>query len=312
MEMVVQGVSTRKVWAITEQLCGTQFSRSTVSQLCTELDVRVAAWNERDLSEKEFPFLILDALGIKVRRDGAVRSTSVLTAIGINEEGQREILGIRLGDNETEASWEEMLRWLKSRVLKGVQHVTSDHHLGLKQAVARQFQGVVWCRCQVHLVRNVLGLTPRHLRALMAHRLRRILRAETEKEARESFQSLCEKLEGRAQRALGVLEEGLEDALAVLSLPEKYRRRLRTTNMVERLHEEIRRRERVIRIFPNEASAIRLIGALPAEQHETWSTGRRYFDMEDYFEWKQSQADDSVQQPGGGLIYSTFRLDPPS
>ena len=155
---------------------------------------------------------------------------------------------------------------------------------------------MIWQRCQVHLQRNVLGRTPRHLRAQMAAGLRRIFQAEDQAAAHMAFAGLATALAGKADRALTLLEDGLEDALAVLVLPEPYRVRLRTTNGMERLNEEIRRRERVIRIFPNEASALRLIGALLAEQHEVWSTGKRYFDMTEYFEWKTIQTQEVSQE----------------
>ena len=295
MEMGLQGVSTRKVTAITEALCGTRFSRSTVSQLCTALDARVRAWNERPLGGQAYPVVLVDALVVKVRRDDAVRATSALIVSGVNEEGMRELLGLWLGDSESEGTWTDMFAGLKRRGLRGVEVLVSDDHAGLVKAVQRHFQGVIWQRCQVHLQRNVLGRTPRHLRGHMATGLRRIFQAADRLAARAAFATRAAGLEGKAERALAILEEGLEDALAVLSLPEKYRVRLRTTNGMERLNEEIRRRERVIRIFPNEASALRLIGALLAEQHEVWSTGKRYFDMAEYYEWKATHSQEVIQ-----------------
>jgi transposase-like protein len=296
MEMVLNGVSTRKVATITEELCGTRFSRSTVSQLCTALDARVQAWNERSLDARAYPFVIVDALVVKVRRDNAVRATSALIVSGVNAQGRREILGLSLGDSESEGTWTDMFAWLKRRGLHGVEVLVSDDHAGLVKAAQRAFQGVIWQRCQVHFQRNVLGRTPRHRRAQMAAGLRRIFQAEDLATARTAFAVLATALAGKADRALTILEEGLEDALAVLVLPEPYRVRLRTTNGMERLNEEIRRRERVIRIFPNEASALRLIGALLAEHHEVWSTGKRYFDMTEYFEWKTIQTQEVSQE----------------
>jgi putative transposase len=296
MEMVLNGVSTRKVATITEELCGTRFSRSTVSQLCTALDARVQVWNERSLDAQAYPFVIVDALVVKVRRDNAVRATSALIVSGVNAQGRREILGLSLGDSESEGTWTDMFAWLKRRGLHGVEVLVSDDHAGLVKAAQRAFQGVMWQRCQVHLQRNVLGRTPRHLRAQMAAGLRRIFQAEARAAARTAFAVLATALAGKADRALTILEEGLEDALAVLVLPEPYRVRLRTTNGMERLNEEIRRRERVIRIFPNEASALRLIGALFAEHHEVWSTGKRYFDMTEYCEWKTIQTQEVSQE----------------
>jgi len=308
MEMVnvdlmrsTRGVSTRKVTKITEELCGTAFSKSTVSRLCEELDVRVRAWNERPLKERRYPFLVVDAMQIKVRRDEAVRRASALIAVGINEEGYREVLGLDIGDSESTrrnfcaGTWERLFKRLKARGLRGVELITSDSHGGLVKALRRQFQGAAWQRCQTHLMRNVLGQTPRHLKAEMTAWLRRIFRSESQAEARQAFGELARELDGKAGKALQTLETGLEDAIAVLALPAKYRRRLRTTNMVERLIEEIRRRERVIRIFPNSASAHRLIGALLQEQHEQWLTGRKYFDMTEYVDWRQAR-----RAPSGG------------
>jgi len=287
MEMVVNGVSTRKVTAITEELCGASFSKSTVSQLCMELDLRVETWNERSLSDTRYPLVIVDALVIKVRKDKAVRPISALTAIGISDSGHREILGLSLGDSENEASWNRMFSWLKQRGLRDVFLIVSDAHQGLRNAADRHLQGVIWQRCQVHFRRNILGLTPKNHRAQMAGLLEKVLKAEEHEEAWKAFAVLAEQMGGKADKAIDDLENGLEDALAVLMLPEKYRKRLRTTNMAERLNEEIRRRERVIRIFPNEDSALRLIGALLAEQHETWSTGRRYLGMTEFLEWEE-------------------------
>ena len=290
MEMYLNGVSTRKVTSITEELCGASFSKSTVSQLCTELEARVGAWNDRPLHDKRYPFLVMDAVVIKVRRDEAVRSTSALIVIGISEEGTREILGIRLGESETEETWEDIFCWLKGRGLQGVDYVISDSHVGLVKALRRNFQGTCWQRCQVHFMRNVLGLTPKAQKDEMSLWLKRILHADSQAVARQNFEQLCEAMEGkRVEKALNTLEDGLEDAISVLRLPEKYRRRLRTTNMAERLNEEIRRRERVIRIFPNEDAALRLVGALLAEQHEVWSTGRRYLNMDEYLEWREAR-----------------------
>ena len=214
----------------------------------------------------------------------------------MNAQGRREILGLSLGDSESEGTWTDMFAWLKRRGLHGVEVLVSDDHAGLVKAAQRAFQGVIWQRCQVHFQRNVLGRTPRHLRAQMAAGLRRIFQAEDLATARTAFAGLATALAGKADRALTILEEGLEDALAVLVLPEPYRVRLRTTNGMERLNEEIRRRERVIRIFPHEASALRLIGALLAEQHEVWSTGKRYFDMPEYCEWKTRQTQEVSQE----------------
>jgi putative transposase len=287
LEMVVNGVSTRKVTQITEELCGTSFSKSTVSALCAQLDPVVLAWNERPLGEPAFPFVLVDALVLKVRDGERVRALAGLLAIGINAAGYREILGLQLGDSESEASWSSFLGGLKRRGLSGVDLVVSDAHGGLVNAIARHFQGATWQRCQTHLTRDVLEAAPKALRDELHAHLRPLFEAPDTATARTLLRQLVATYAERAPKAIAALEAGFEDATAVLALPEPYRQRLRTTNSVERLNEEIRRRERVIRIFPNRESAIRLLGALLMEQHEHWTTGHRYFDMTAYGQWCQ-------------------------
>lgn len=289
MEMVVNGVSTRKVRRITEKLCGTEFSKSTVSELCKQLDPIVHEWNERDLTDKLYPFLIVDALVLKVRKNGRVRSQSALIAIGINGDGYREVLGLRIGNSESEDSWSEFFAWLKVRGLHGVDLVVSDDHRGLVNAIQTHFQGASWQRCQTHLIRNILDACPKPLQPELHQRLSLLFNAPDMKTARRLLEDIVADYEERAPKAIERLENGFEDAMAIMALPEQYRKRLRTTNGIERLNEEIRRRERVIRIFPNEKSALRLLGALLLEQDEEWSTGRRYFNMQAYWDWKRSQ-----------------------
>ena len=283
MEMVLNGVSMRKVTKITGELCGTQFSKSTVSQLCTGLDARVRAFNERPPGS--FPFLIIDAMYCKSRtQDDGVVSKAALMISAVNAEGNREIPGVRIGDSESESFWRETFEWLKDRGIRDVTSVTSDDHRGMVSALKRSFQGVIWQRCQVHFMRNVLSFTPARHKAAMAAGLRRIFAGEDGAEARAKAVELAEQFDNRADRAISCLENGLEEALAVYAMPAKYRRRLKSTNMQERLIQEVRRRERVIRIFPNEAPVLRLIGALLAEFHEE-GQGRKYLDMAEYHEW---------------------------
>jgi len=291
MQMVVQGVSTSRVKEITTELCGREFSKSTVSRLAQDLDEQVQAWAERPL-EQEYPFLMLDAMQLKVRRQKAVRSTTAMLAVGITEDGQREILGLEMAFGETEEGWRRFIRQLKERGLSGVELATSDAHEGLKQALEGAFPDLIWQRCQSHFRRNVLDQTPASYRDQMHDVLDRVLEASTQEEARTRLDDLRERLEEKAPSALQVLEDGFYDATAVLTLPEKYRKRLRTSNMLERFIQEIRRREKVIRIFPNMGSAYRLVGALCAETHEEWSTGRRYLNMDEYFRWR---ADPTVE-----------------
>lgn len=291
MEMYLEGVSCRKVKKITEQLCGVSFSKSTVSQLSTNLDVRLQAWRNRPLHDKKYPFLIVDALIVKVRRSQSIRSTGVLIAYGVNEEGIREPLDLLIADSENESSWEELFKRLKQRGLNGTEIVVSDNHTGLVNAAQKQFQNAMWQRCQTHFMRNILGYTPRHLKKELASELKLIFQAESKKTALKLARDLMEKYEKPAAKAIDCLESGLEDALTVLILPAKYRQRLRTTNLAERMNEEIRRRERVIRIFPNDDAAKRLIGALLAEQYDEWQVAPKYFNMDEYWEWDKEQKD---------------------
>lgn len=286
VEMVIQGVSTRKVDAIVEQLCGGSVSKSTVSALCQRLDPLVKGWNERDLSGAAYPFVLVDALVIRVRRGERVRQMSVLIATGINQEGFRELLGLSLGDSESEGSWSAFFSTLKKRGLCGVDLVVSDDHRGLVRALGTHFQGASWQRCQTHLTRNILKVCPKSEQAALKKHLRRLFEADDLPTARGVLAQIIAEFAQKAPKAVACLEEGFDDATAVLALPEPYRKRLRTTNSQERLNEEIRRRERVIRIFPNTASAERLLGALLMEMDEAWSTGHRYLDMNLYWQWR--------------------------
>lgn len=283
MEMVINGVSTRKVEQITEELCGKKFSKSTVSTLCKKLDPIVEAFRTRPL-KCHYPFLTVDAIYVKVRENGRVQSRGLLIAVAVNEEGYREIIGFQLANSESESSWGEFFSSLKDRGLKNVDLVTSDDHKGLVNAVRRHFQGASWQRCQTHFSRNMLDHTPKALQPEVKEELRRLYEAVDLESARKIRDQIIETYEAKAPKMTGLLDEAFDDITAVLALPLKYRKRLRTTNGVERLNQEIRRRERVIRIFPNEASVIRLMGALLMEQDEKWQTGRKYFDMQLYYQ----------------------------
>lgn len=295
MEMYLQGVSTRKVSKITEELCGTAFSKSTVSELCQGLDSQVRTFRQRPLTDKRYPFVIVDALVIDVRQEGQVVSMAVLLAYGINEQGYREVLGCYLDNSESQAAWEHVFSDLKQRGLAGVDIVVSDNHSGLVTALKKHFQGTSWQRCQTHFIRNILGQTPRRYRHALAQHLKLIFTAPDSQTARLLANTLLETYQDKAPAAMDCLEQGLEAALTILQLPEHYRQRLRTTNLAERMNEEIRRRERVIRIFPNTQAAIRLVGALLAEKQEDWCTGRKYFDMQDYWDYKQQLQDKAAR-----------------
>lgn len=282
MEMVLQGVSTRKVTQITEELCGTSFSKSTVSALCQGLDETVQAFRNRPL-QRHYPFVMMDAMYIKVREGGRVRSKAFLIAIGVNEEGYREVIGCDLWDTETELGWKQFFDHLVERGLRQVQYVISDSHKGLVSALHQVFVGATWQRCQVHFMRNIMEVCPSGLKPQLKEALQDLWASNDQDIARERLQHILAEFGERVPKSMKTLEEGFDDATAVLNLPFKYRRRLRTTNALERLNQELRRRERVIRIFPNQESAIRLLGALLCEQSERWLSGRKWLDMADYY-----------------------------
>ncbi len=287
MEMVVNGVSTRKVERITEELCGETFSKSTISNLCKNLDPIVHEFKTRPLKD-HYPFILMDAIYLKVRENDRVQSRGLLIAVGINKDGNREIIGFEIANTENESSWGDFFVSLKERGLKDVNLVTSDNHKGLVKAVRRHFQGATWQRCQTHFSKNILDATPKSLQPEVKEELRKLYDAVDIDSARSVRDQIISKYEDKAPRAMTLLDEAFDDVTAVLILPFKYRKKLRTTNMVERLNQEIRRRERVIRIFPNEASVIRLMGALLIELDEKWQSGRRCFDMQMYYQSVES------------------------
>ncbi|MBM7560927.1 IS256 family transposase [Fusibacter tunisiensis] len=288
IEMVINGVSTRKIENITEELCGKSFSKSTVSKLCEHLDPIVDKFKQRPL-EKHYPFVIVDALYFKVRDNGRVRSKGLLIATAVNETGNREVIGFQIADTESESSWGEFFSSLKQRGLSNVDLIVSDNHKGLVNAIKKHFQDTAWQRCQTHFSRNVLDKAPKSQQPLLKKHLKSIYNAISLKEARRLMKETLQTFEDKAPKSMIALEEGFDDIMAVMELPEKYRKRLRTSNSIERLNEEIRRRDRVIRIYPNEASAIRLIGALLIEQDEKWSSGRKYLDMDEYYAYINEQ-----------------------
>jgi putative transposase len=295
MEMYLQGVSTRKVTKVTEELCGVSFSKSTVSQLCLELDARLKAWRSRSLSTKRYPFIIVDALVVDIKRDEAIRSSGILIAHGVTEDGVREPLDLLVADSESESSWDELFKNLKQRGLKGVDLIISDQHAGLVKAAKRNFQGASWQRCQVHFMRNILGATPRSLRKEISSQLKIIFTAQDKKTARKLSHDLIEQYETKLSKAMNCLENGLESSISVLELPVRYQKKLRTSNLAERVNEEIRRRQRVLRIFPNDESAMRIIGALLADLNDKWHMASKYFDMREYWDWKQEQSDTNTE-----------------
>jgi putative transposase len=288
MQMYVEGVSTRKVKEITEELCGTSFSKSLVSQLASGLDSELEAWRSRRLEAEAYPYLFVDARYEKVRVDGRVVNQGVLVVSAVRDDGMREILGVEVADTESEATYHELFRSLKRRGLKGVQLVVSDDHEGLKSAVCRHFQGAAHQRCQVHYQRNLLGMVSHIKRKELGADLRAIFAAPAREEALRIASSVANKWRGKGiEKVAEHLEEHIEECLSCLAFPESHRRRIRTTNSLERLNQEIKRRTRVVRIFPNRESCLRLVTALAVEVSEEWVTGRRYLDMEELREHRR-------------------------
>ena len=281
MEMYLQGVSTRKVATITEQLCGTRFSKSQVSTLSVQLDAQLQAWRERPLTADAYPYLTVDARYEKVRQGGQVVSEGVLLVSAVRDDGYRELVAVDVAATESEATYQELFRSLKARGLKGVKLVTSDDHRGLRRAIERHFQGAGWQRCQVHFSRNVQGLVNRRQRAQVADDLRTIFACPTLPLAWDAVQSVAERWRPTHPHLAERLEEDVEDCLACLAFPMSHQRRVRTTNGLERVSQELKRRTRVVRIFPNRDACLRLVTALAAEISEDWESGRRYLNMEE-------------------------------
>jgi len=281
MEMDLEGVSTRKVADITEVLCGTSFSKSLVSHLAGELDTELAAWRARPLTGTTYPYLFVDARYEHVRVDGRVVSQGVLVASAIRGDGRREIVAVDVADTESEATYQALFRDLKARGLSGVRLVTSDDHAGRKAAIARHFQGAGWQRCQVHYARNLLGQVGAGKRKELAGGLRQVFAASTPTQARAACRALADAWRATHPTVARSLEEESEACFACLAFPLAHQARIRTTNGLERFNQELKRRTRVVRIFPNRAACLRLVTALCAEQSEEWVSGRRYLDPAD-------------------------------
>ena len=290
MEMYLQGVSTRKVAAITEELCGTAFSKSQVSALVGRLDPELAAWRTRPLAAAAYPYLAVDARYEHARVDGRVVTLGVLVVAGVRDDGRREILAVEEADTESEATCHELFNRLKERGLRGVELVTSDDHRGLKAAVARHFQGASWQRCQAHFGRNLRGMVGAKHRGRLGEELRGVFAAATAAQARAAARACAQGWRTSHPQVAAKLEEDLEDCLACHAFPAAHRARIRTTNGLERLNQELKRRTRVVRIFPNRAAVERLVTALAMEQSEEWVGGRRYLDMDPFWEDRRRPA----------------------
>lgn len=296
MEAYVQGVSTRRMKKITEQLCGTEFSAGTISNLSKNLDEELDKFRNRQLTG-EYPYLIVDARYENVRQNGAVGKQAVLAIAGINETGFREILSVEIANLESGTTWGNIFCKLKRRGLKGVKFIVSDGHEGIKAAVTKHFTGCIWQRCRVHYLRNLMGMVKRKDRKTLVNLIKYIWDSETTDETRKKMKQVISFYEKKFPKVADKIEDGIEDTLNVMILPRAHWRRLSNTNMLERLSQSIKQRTRVARIFPNEKSCLRLITSVLLEIHEDWISGRRYFNMTNDLLVAENSQEEVVQEP---------------
>jgi transposase-like protein len=288
-EAYYQGVSTRKMKRVTERLLGKEFSSQAISDFAARLDGELEGWRNRSI-EGHYPYVLVDARYEKCRIDHRIADVAVLIAIGINEEGYREVLSVDVRWGETKTSWEQFFGDLKERGLSEVRLFTSDAHPGIRSAIKHHFTGTAWQRCQCHFLREMLDSVPKSRRAKL-HDLLKIVweshdRETAKKRLKEAAQFVEDCAPGTARR---IVEDGWQTLTVYDVAPPGHHRRLRTTNMVERVNEELKRRSKVVRIFPNPESCLRLFSALLKELHEDWCSGRKYLDMDKLKEWKREQ-----------------------
>ena len=278
-EMYIKGVSTRDVTDVLQKLAGTlQISSMQVSRATVQLDEHLDLWRNRPLDAIEYPYLILDARYEKVRIDGAVRDCAVLVATGVDATGHRSILGVSTALGEAETHWKEFLTSLQARGLKGVIYIVSDSHKGLAAARIARFPGVLWQRCQFHLQQNAIQHVPKvSLRTAVAEELRGILQAQSRELADARLKVMVSKFAKTAPKLSAWLQENVIESLAVFSLPQEHRARMRTSNLAERLNQEIKRRTRVVRVFPNENSLLRLVSAVLNEISDDWAASSNIY-----------------------------------
>jgi len=278
-EMYVQGISTRKVTAVLQELCGLDVSSTQVSRAAALLDDELKAWRDRSLGK--ITYLVFDARYEKVRHSGVVVDAAVLTAIAVDPEGRRSILGTSVSLSEAEVHWREFMQSLVDRGMHGVQLIVSDDHAGLRAAREAVFTGIPWQRCQFHLSQNAMHHVPKvGMRKPVANQLRAIFNAADRDEAVRRLSVMVNEYQQSEPDFAAWLEEAVPQAMTVFALPTAHRKRLRTTNALERLHKEIKRRTRVATLFPNEASLLRLVSAVLSEIDDDWNTGRKYLNME--------------------------------
>jgi transposase-like protein len=273
--MYFQGISTRRVREVLETMCGFGLSAGEVSHAAAEIDEKLSAFRARSLAGQEYVYLTMDARYEKVRVNGQIVSQAVLVTAGITSQGEREILDWRVCDSESAESYKEVFRSLKDRGVRGVKLIISDAHEGMRAAMARHMQGVAWQRCRVHFIRELCRkASSKHFRELVAD-IRAVFKPEERAECMRRAEEMAVKWEAAAPRIARMLREGLESCLTVCALPSEHRRKLHSTNMLERLMRELKRRSRVVGIFPNAASCERLIGARLVELHDGWQTATK-------------------------------------
>ncbi len=268
-EMVITGVSTRKVKRVMETLCGTSFSKSTVSEVCKELDKEVHKFQNRQLTDR-YPFVMVDATYFKVRENHRVTSKALMVAIGTSEEAKREIIGFGVYDSETKNSWQDFLNSLKKRGLQGVKMITSDAHEGIIYAIGKVFPDVPWQRCQTHFSRNVMDYAPKQYQTALHDALHEMYNCKTIEAARKKRDEIISEYGDVAEKAVQCLDNGFETAMTVMIFPQSMRRYLRTSNHLERLNKELKRRSDVIGIFPNTESLNRLMGSVLLEENDKY------------------------------------------
>ncbi len=288
-EMVVNGVSTRKVLQVMETLCGKTYSKSTVSAACKELDKKVKEFRERPLTG-EYPFITVDATYFKVRENGRIISKAFMIAYATNSEGHREIIGFGIYANESKRTWNEFLKSLKERGLHGVKMITSDAHEGIRNAISKVFPEAAWQRCQFHFSRNIIDKAPKKYQAGLAGELQEMFNCKTIEEARKRRDTIIADYKDVAEEAINCLDEGFESAMSVMVLPNYLRKYFRTSNHIERLNKELKRRSKVIGIFPNESSLMRLMGSVLIERNEEISARKCIFTNKTYQELLKTDA----------------------
>ena len=277
-EAYVQGISTRSVDDLVQAMGCSGVSKSQVSRLCGEIDERVQAFVNRPI-EGDWPYLWLDATYVKVREQGRIVSVAVTIAVGVNSDGRREVLGLAVGPSEAETFWIEFLRGLARRGLRGVKLVISDAHEGLKAAVARVLHAS-WQRCRVHFMRNALAHAGKGHRRIVSAWIGTAFAQDDADAARKQWRQVADQLRPRVPKLAGLMDEAEADVLAFMAFPKEHRSKIHSTNPLERLNGEIKRRTDVVGIFPNEAAIVRLVGAILLEQNDEWAVQRRYMSLE--------------------------------